>query len=114
MNLEGRKISGSANWAVWGGLDILDRYDADAIRYYLTVTMPETRDTDWDWEDFFNRNNSELLATWGGNLANRVLSFTYKTGLVLFLHLKNCVIQIRNYCKRFQMVLMPLLKRLKK
>ena len=76
MNLEGRKISGSANWAVWG-LDILDRYDADAIRYYLTVTMPETRDTDWDWEDFFNRNNSELLATWG-NLANRVLSFTYK------------------------------------
>ncbi|HQN69878.1 MAG TPA: class I tRNA ligase family protein, partial [Anaerolineaceae bacterium] len=71
MNLEGRKISGSANWAVWG-LDILDRYDADAIRYYLTVTMPESRDTDWDWEDFFNRNNSELLATWG-NLANRVL-----------------------------------------
>jgi methionyl-tRNA synthetase len=76
MNLEGRKISGSANWAVWG-LDILDRYDADAIRYYLTVTMPESRDTDWDWEDFFNRNNSELLATWG-NLANRVLSFTHK------------------------------------
>ncbi len=76
MNLEGRKISGSANWAVWG-LDVLDRYDADAIRYYLTVTMPETRDTDWDWEDFFNRNNSELLGTWG-NLANRVLSFTYK------------------------------------
>ena len=76
MNLEGRKISGSANWAVWG-LDVLDRYDADAIRYYLTVTMPESRDTDWDWEDFFNRNNSELLATWG-NLANRVLSFTYK------------------------------------
>jgi len=76
MNLEGRKISGSANWAVWG-LDILDRYDADAIRYYLTVTMPETRDTDWDWEDFYHRVNGELLATWG-NLANRVLSFTYK------------------------------------
>lgn len=76
MNLEGRKISGSKNWAVWG-LDILDRYDADAIRYYLTATMPETRDTDWDWQDFYNRNNSELLATWG-NLANRVLSFTHK------------------------------------
>ena len=39
--------------------------------------MPETRDTDWDWEDFYHRNNDELVATWG-NLANRVLSFTYK------------------------------------
>ncbi|MGI6250726.1 MAG: methionine--tRNA ligase [Anaerolineaceae bacterium] len=76
MNLEGRKISGSQNWAVWG-LDALERYDPDALRYYLTVAMPETRDTDWDWEDFFQRNNNELVATWG-NLVNRVLSFTYK------------------------------------
>lgn len=76
MNLEGRKISGSHNWAVWG-LDALERYDADAIRYYLTTAMPEQRDTDWDWEEFFQRNNNELVATWG-NLVNRVLSFTYK------------------------------------
>ena len=76
MNLEGRKISGSHNWAVWG-LDALERYDADAIRYYLTNAMPEQRDTDWDWEEFFQRNNNELVATWG-NLVNRVLSFTYK------------------------------------
>ena len=76
MNLEGRKISGSHNWAVWG-LDALERYDADAIRYYLTSAMPEQRDTDWDWEEFFQRNNNELVATWG-NLVNRVLSFTYK------------------------------------
>jgi len=39
--------------------------------------MPEARDTDWDWEDFYKRNNDELVATWG-NLANRVLSFTVK------------------------------------
>ena len=39
--------------------------------------MPETRDTDWDWEDFYQRNNNELVATWG-NLVNRVLSFAYK------------------------------------
>ena len=39
--------------------------------------MPEQRDTDWDWEEFFQRNNNELVATWG-NLVNRVLSFTYK------------------------------------
>lgn len=76
MNLEGRKISGSKNWAVWG-LDVLDRYDADAVRYYLTASMPETKDSDWDWEEFYQRNNNELLATWG-NLVNRVLSFTYK------------------------------------
>jgi methionyl-tRNA synthetase len=76
MNLEGRKLSGSKNWAVWG-LDFLERYDPDPMRYYLTVNMPETRDSDWDWEEFYQRNNNELVATWG-NLANRVLSFAYK------------------------------------
>lgn len=76
MNLEGQKISGSRNWAVWG-LDFLSRYDPDPLRYYLTANMPENRDTDWDWGDFLSRNNNELVATWG-NLANRVLSFAYK------------------------------------
>ncbi len=76
MNLEGQKISGSRNWAVWG-LDALARYDADALRYYLTVNMPEMKDSDWDWKEFVARNNNELVATWG-NLANRVLSFCYK------------------------------------
>ena len=76
MNLEGQKISGSRNWAVWG-LDFLDRYDPDTLRYYLTANMPESKDTDWDWQDFLNRNNNELVATWG-NLANRVLSFAFK------------------------------------
>lgn len=76
MNLESQKISGSRNWAVWG-LDSLTRYDADALRYYLTVNMPENKDSDWDWAEFVARNNNELVATWG-NLANRVLSFCYK------------------------------------
>jgi methionyl-tRNA synthetase len=76
MNLEGRKISGSHNWAIWGR-DFLTRYDPDALRYYLTVNMPENRDTDWDWDEFLHRNNDELVATWG-NLAHRVLSFCYK------------------------------------
>ena len=82
MNLEGQKISGSRNWAVWG-LDFLERYDPDSLRYYLTANMPESKDTDWDWDDFVRRNNDELVATWG-NLANRVLSFAYKNwdGLV--------------------------------
>jgi methionyl-tRNA synthetase len=76
MNLEGHKISGSRNWGVWA-LDALTRYDADALRYYLTVNMPEYKDSDWNWEEFVARNNNELVATWG-NLANRVLSFCHK------------------------------------
>ena len=76
MNLEGQKISGSRNWAVWGR-DALSRYDADALRYYLTVNMPEMHDSDWDWAEFVAKNNGELVATWG-NLANRVLAFSYK------------------------------------
>jgi len=76
MNLEGQKISGSRNWAVWGA-DFLSRYDPDALRYYLTVNMPENKDSDWDWAEFVARNNNELVATWG-NLANRVLSFCYR------------------------------------
>jgi methionyl-tRNA synthetase len=76
MNLEHQKISGSRNWAVWAD-EALDRYDADALRYYLTVAMPETRDTDWLWDDFVRRNNDELVATWG-NLVNRALTFAYR------------------------------------
>jgi methionyl-tRNA synthetase len=76
MNLEGQKISGSRNWAIWG-LDFLTRYDPDALRYYLTINMPELRDSDWDWDEFIAHNNNELVATWG-NIANRVLPFAYK------------------------------------
>lgn len=76
LNMESRKVSGSRGWAVWV-LDFLSRYDADALRYYLTANAPETRDTDFTWEGFVRRNNDELVAAWG-NLANRVLSFAYK------------------------------------
>jgi len=76
LNLEGRKISGSRNWAVWLP-DYLKRYDPDPLRYYLTVNAPEARDTDFSWADFWRRNNDELVATWG-NLAHRALSFAYQ------------------------------------
>jgi len=76
LNLEGKKISGSRNWVV-DGLDFLSRYDPDPLRYYLTANMPESRDADWEWEEFVTRNNNELVATWG-NLVNRVLAFAYK------------------------------------
>lgn len=76
MNIEGAQFSKSRNWAIWLP-DILTRYDPDAIRYYVTAAMPEARDSEFSWSDFLNRNNNELVATWG-NLANRVLSFAYK------------------------------------
>ena len=76
MNLEGKKISGSRNWAVWG-LDVVERYGPDPVRFYLTINMPENKDSYWTWAEFQQRNNDELVATWG-NLANRILSFTYK------------------------------------
>ena len=76
MNIEGKAFSKSRNWAVWLP-DILERYDPDAIRYYVATAIPETRDSDFSWSDFLHRNNDELVAAWG-NLANRVLSFAYK------------------------------------
>lgn len=76
MNMEGQKISGSRRWGVWG-LEFLEDYDPDALRFYLTINMPENKDSDWDWQEFVALNNNQLLATWG-NLANRMLSFSNK------------------------------------
>jgi methionyl-tRNA synthetase len=76
LNLEGQKFSTSRNWAVWAP-DFLARYDADALRYYLTANAPEQRDTEFTWADFLRRNNDELVAAWG-NLVNRVISLANK------------------------------------
>ncbi len=76
LTIEGRKLSTSRNWAIWLP-DYLKRYDPDPLRYILTVNMPETGDSDFSWREFFRRNNNELVATYG-NLAHRVLTFTYR------------------------------------
>ena len=57
--------------------DFLSRYDADSLRYFLTIAGPETQDTDFTWAEFVRRNNDELVATWG-NLVNRTLQSAYK------------------------------------
>lgn len=82
MNMQGLQISGSRRWGVWM-LDALERYDPDPLRYYLTAVMPESRDSDWSWRAFVDRNNSELVANWG-NLVNRILNMTkrYFNGVV--------------------------------
>ncbi len=71
VNLEQQPMSTSRNWALWIP-DYLSRYDADPLRYFLTINAPETRDVDFTWQDFVKANNNELVATWG-NLVNRVL-----------------------------------------
>lgn len=76
LNLEERKLSKSRKWFI-SMPELLQHFDPDAVRYYLTAVMPENRDTDWKWEDFIARNNGELLGKWG-NLVNRVLKFAVK------------------------------------
>jgi methionyl-tRNA synthetase len=55
----------------------LEKYDADAIRYYLSAIMPESSDAEFSEDDLIRRNNDELVSTWG-NLVNRVLTMTYR------------------------------------
>ncbi|MEW6069743.1 MAG: methionine--tRNA ligase [Candidatus Thermoplasmatota archaeon] len=76
LTLKGEHFSKSRGRAVWLP-DCLEKFDCDAIRYYLTVNMPETKDLDFSWEDFITKNNTELVATLG-NFIYRVLSFAWK------------------------------------
>lgn len=78
LNLENQKISTSHNWAVW-----LHEYledlpgKQDVLRYVLTANAPETKDNNFTWKDFQERNNSELVAIYG-NFVNRALQLTKK------------------------------------
>jgi methionyl-tRNA synthetase len=76
LTMEGRKFSASRGVAIQVR-DFLARYDADALRYFLSIAGPETQDTDFTWAEFVRRNNDELVATWG-NLVNRTLQSAYK------------------------------------
>jgi methionyl-tRNA synthetase len=76
LNLEGAKLSTSKNYAVWLE-DYLQKYEVDPLRYYLTATAPETKDSDFVWQEYLQRNNSEL-ADILGNFINRTLAFTAK------------------------------------
>ena len=78
LNLENDKISTSRNWAVW-----LHEYleelpgKQDVLRYVLTANAPETKDNNFTWKDFQDRNNNELVAVYG-NFVNRALQLTKK------------------------------------
>lgn len=76
MNIEGKKLSTSRNWAVWVD-EYLNVFPPDPLRYYLEANAPENKDADFGWKDFQSHNNSELADVLG-NLVNRCLSFTEK------------------------------------
>lgn len=78
LNLEGDKISTSRNWAVWAHEYLHDFLGKeDVLRYVLTANAPETKDNDFSWKDFQQRNNSELVAIFG-NFVNRAVVLTHK------------------------------------
>lgn len=78
LNLEGDKISTSRNWAVWAHEYLRDfPGKEDVLRYVLTANAPETKDNDFSWKDFQQRNNSELVAIFG-NFVNRAVVLTHK------------------------------------
>jgi methionyl-tRNA synthetase len=76
LTMEGKQFSSSRN-VVIHVRDFLSRYDADALRFYVTAAGPETQDSDFTWAEFVRRNNDELVATWG-NLVNRTLANAYR------------------------------------
>ena len=78
LNLENDKISTSKNWAVWLNEYLVDfPGKQDVLRYVLTANAPETKDNNFMWKDFQERNNSELVAIYG-NFVNRALQLTKK------------------------------------
>jgi methionyl-tRNA synthetase len=76
LTMEGRQFSTSRGVVILVG-DFLERYDPDALRYFLTAAGPETQDTDFTWAEFVRRNNDELVANWG-NLVNRTLTNAHR------------------------------------
>ena len=84
LNLENDKISTSRNWAIWLHEYLVDfPGKQDVLRYVLTANAPETKDNNFMWKDFQERNNSELVAIYG-NFVNRALQLTkkYFSGIV--------------------------------
>ena len=72
LMLQGGQFSKSRRHGVWLP-SYLERYDPDALRYYLSINMPETHDTDFRWDEYVDRVNNELIGTYG-NFVHRVMT----------------------------------------
>ena len=78
LNIEGQKVSTSRNWAVWVNEYLIDfPGQQDVLRYVLCANAPETKDNDFTWKDFQDRNNSELVSIFG-NFVNRTFVLMHK------------------------------------
>ena len=75
-NLEGRKFSTSDDWML-DAERMFGLFGIDAIRWYVIVSMPETADSNFLFDELQARVNSELADTIG-NYASRVLKFNAK------------------------------------
>ena len=117
LNLEGKKLSTSRNWAIWLHEYLKDfEGQQDALRYALCATAPESKDTDFTWKDFQTRNNSELVGILG-NFINRVVVLTnkYYDGLVpaqneledydkeVLSYLESCGDKVGGYIENYKM-----------
>ena len=76
LKIKGEQFSKSKGFGVWVP-EVLKKFDADSIRYYLSINMPENKDSNWSWNDFIIKNNDELVGTYG-NFIHRVFTFSYK------------------------------------
>jgi len=76
LNIQGEKLSTSRNWAVWLH-EYLEDFEPDLLRYALATILPETKDADFNWEDFQARVNSELADVLG-NFVNRTMTFAHR------------------------------------
>ena len=75
LRLDGEQFSKSKGLGIWVP-DVIKKFDVEAIRYYLSINMPEQKDANWMWREFISKNNDELVGTYG-NLVHRVMTFTY-------------------------------------
>ncbi|MBP1654708.1 MAG: methionyl-tRNA synthetase, partial [Bacteroidetes bacterium] len=76
LNFEGQKFSKSRGWGI-DVQDFLDRFPPDTLRYYMALSLPEYRDSDFTWRDFQARNNNELADIFG-NFVNRTMAFAHR------------------------------------
>jgi methionyl-tRNA synthetase len=117
LNIEGDKVSTSRNWAVWVNEYVKDFPGCeDILRYVLAANMPETKDNDFTWKDFQDRNNSELVAIFG-NFVNRTFVLMHKlcggkvpmlhenildeTDRTLMLEIENAKLKVENAIEEF-------------
>ncbi|HYO40958.1 MAG TPA: methionine--tRNA ligase [Nocardioidaceae bacterium] len=77
LTMEGKQFSSSRGVVIYVR-DVLERYQPDALRYFISAAGPENQDSNFTWAEFVRRTNDELVAGWG-NLVNRTATMIAKS-----------------------------------